>query len=102
MHILNYGPDVLASSCGLPLFHYSLIVLHTYQVGRPGAKEARRRGGREGKETRPAGSSLVVGFTPLFIMLKFILMVNKQGQTRLSTYYEWLTIPERVALEVSC
>ena len=31
--------------------------------------------------------------------LKFILMVNKQGQTRLSSYYEWLSIPERVALE---
>ncbi|KAJ8603618.1 hypothetical protein CTAYLR_004857 [Chrysophaeum taylorii] len=26
-------------------------------------------------------------------------MVNKQGQTRLSTYYEWLPMPERVALE---
>jgi len=26
-------------------------------------------------------------------------MVNKQGQTRLSSYYEWLTIEERGALE---
>ena len=26
-------------------------------------------------------------------------MVNKQGQTRLSTYYEWLPMTERVALE---
>uniref|UniRef100_A0A7S2UUI5 AP complex subunit sigma n=1 Tax=Fibrocapsa japonica TaxID=94617 RepID=A0A7S2UUI5_9STRA len=32
-------------------------------------------------------------------MIKFILMVNKQGQTRLSSYFEWMTIPERVALE---
>ena len=34
-----------------------------------------------------------------FVMIKFVLMVNKQGQTRLSTYYEWMSIPERVALE---
>ena len=32
-------------------------------------------------------------------MFKFILMVNKQGQTRLSTYYEFLPIVQRVALE---
>eukprot|EP00922_Rhytidocystis_sp_ex-Travisia-forbesii_P025693 GHVS01037699.1.p1 GENE.GHVS01037699.1~~GHVS01037699.1.p1 ORF type:complete len:169 (-),score=24.02 GHVS01037699.1:318-824(-) len=32
-------------------------------------------------------------------MLKFILMVNKQGQTRLSQYYDFLPIAERVALE---
>lgn len=32
-------------------------------------------------------------------MIKFILLVNKQGQTRLSSYYTWMTIPERVALE---
>mmetsp|Transcript_11764 Transcript_11764/g.13545 ORF Transcript_11764/g.13545 Transcript_11764/m.13545 type:complete len:145 (-) Transcript_11764:289-723(-) len=32
-------------------------------------------------------------------MIKFILMVNKQGQTRLSSYYEWLSIEERSALE---
>ena len=31
--------------------------------------------------------------------IKFVLMVNKQGQTRLSTYYEWLPMTERVALE---
>ena len=31
--------------------------------------------------------------------IRFILMVNKQGQTRLSTYYEWLPMPERLALE---
>jgi hypothetical protein len=33
-------------------------------------------------------------------MIKFVLMVNKMGQTRVSSYYEWLPIPERVALEV--
>ena len=33
--------------------------------------------------------------------IKFVLMVNKQGQTRLSTYYEWLAMPERGALEVT-
>ena len=32
-------------------------------------------------------------------MIQFILFVNKQGQTRLSSYYTWMTIPERVALE---
>mmetsp|Transcript_18165 Transcript_18165/g.22235 ORF Transcript_18165/g.22235 Transcript_18165/m.22235 type:complete len:162 (-) Transcript_18165:4-489(-) len=32
-------------------------------------------------------------------MISFILMVNKQGQTRLSSYYEWLPMDERVALE---
>ena len=32
-------------------------------------------------------------------MIKFILMVNKQGQTRLSQYYEYLSIEERAALE---
>merc|ERR1719517_355423 len=32
-------------------------------------------------------------------MISFLLMVNKQGQTRLSKYYEWLPMEERVALE---
>mmetsp|Transcript_97128 Transcript_97128/g.259498 ORF Transcript_97128/g.259498 Transcript_97128/m.259498 type:complete len:146 (+) Transcript_97128:39-476(+) len=32
-------------------------------------------------------------------MIRFILMVNKQGQTRLSQYYEYLSIQERVQLE---
>ena len=32
-------------------------------------------------------------------MIKFVLMVNKQGQTRLSTYYDFLPIEERTALE---
>eukprot|EP00658_Telonema_sp_P-2_P083455 TRINITY_DN9045_c0_g1_i1.p1 TRINITY_DN9045_c0_g1~~TRINITY_DN9045_c0_g1_i1.p1 ORF type:complete len:169 (-),score=63.26 TRINITY_DN9045_c0_g1_i1:358-864(-) len=32
-------------------------------------------------------------------MIKFILMVNKQGQTRLSQYYEYLSIEERNAME---
>ncbi|KAL8276056.1 hypothetical protein Esti_000004 [Eimeria stiedai] len=32
-------------------------------------------------------------------MIRFILMVNKQGQTRLSQYYEFLEISERAALE---
>lgn len=32
-------------------------------------------------------------------MIKFVLMVNKQGQTRLAAYYEWFPIAERVALE---
>jgi hypothetical protein len=31
--------------------------------------------------------------------IKFILMVNKQGQTRLASYYDWLSIDERSALE---
>lgn len=32
-------------------------------------------------------------------MIKFVLMVNKMGQTRISSYYDWMPIPERVALE---
>eukprot|EP01071_Lankesteria_metandrocarpae_P015122 Lankesteria_metandrocarpae@DN9343_c0_g1_i1.p1 len=32
-------------------------------------------------------------------MIEFLLMVNKQGQTRLSQYHENRTIAERVALE---
>ena len=32
-------------------------------------------------------------------MINFILMVNKQGQTRLATYYKFLSIEERTALE---
>jgi AP-4 complex subunit sigma-1 len=31
--------------------------------------------------------------------IKFLLMVNKQGQTRLANYYDWLSIEERTALE---
>lgn len=31
--------------------------------------------------------------------IRFILMVNKQGQTRLAQYYEYLTIEQRRALE---
>ncbi|KAK9062859.1 hypothetical protein SSX86_008179 [Deinandra increscens subsp. villosa] len=31
--------------------------------------------------------------------IKFILMVNKQGQTRLAQYYEYLTLEERRTLE---
>eukprot|EP00742_Colponemidia_sp_Colp-10_P002443 GILJ01002604.1.p1 GENE.GILJ01002604.1~~GILJ01002604.1.p1 ORF type:complete len:144 (-),score=18.94 GILJ01002604.1:50-481(-) len=32
-------------------------------------------------------------------MIRFILLVNKQGQTRLAQYYNFLTIDERAALE---
>lgn len=32
-------------------------------------------------------------------MIQFVLMVNKQGQTRLAQYYDFLSIQERVALE---
>ncbi|CAD7942153.1 unnamed protein product [Amoebophrya sp. A25] len=32
-------------------------------------------------------------------MIHFVLMVNKQGQTRLSQYYEFLSIRERAQLE---
>nr|XP_010914758.1 AP-4 complex subunit sigma isoform X1 [Elaeis guineensis] len=31
--------------------------------------------------------------------IRFILLVNKQGQTRLAQYYEYLTLEERRALE---
>ena len=36
---------------------------------------------------------------PLPPMIKFILMVNKQGQTRLAEYCDFMSIEERVALE---
>uniref|UniRef100_A0A671RK20 AP complex mu/sigma subunit domain-containing protein n=1 Tax=Sinocyclocheilus anshuiensis TaxID=1608454 RepID=A0A671RK20_9TELE len=32
-------------------------------------------------------------------MIKFLLMVNKQGQTRLSKYYEQVELGKRAALE---
>jgi hypothetical protein len=32
-------------------------------------------------------------------MIRFILLVNKQGQTRLASYYGWQSVSERVALE---
>ncbi|XP_065883634.1 AP-4 complex subunit sigma-1-like isoform X2 [Dysidea avara] len=32
-------------------------------------------------------------------MLKFVLLVNKQGQTRLSQYYEYSAVEERVITE---
>ena len=32
-------------------------------------------------------------------MLKFVLLVNKQGQTRLSQYYEYVAVEERVTTE---
>merc|ERR1711907_829748 len=32
-------------------------------------------------------------------MIKFILMVNKQGQTRLAQYYQYMTVDERAATE---
>jgi AP-4 complex subunit sigma-1 len=31
--------------------------------------------------------------------IKFVLMVNKQGQTRLASYFEWMPIAEKTALE---
>lgn len=36
---------------------------------------------------------------PTVIMIKFFLMVNKQGQTRLSKYYDNVDINKRAALE---
>lgn len=32
-------------------------------------------------------------------MLKFVLLVNKQGQTRVSQYYEYVPVEERVTTE---
>ncbi len=31
--------------------------------------------------------------------IKYFLLVNKQGQTRLSKYYDYLPIDERISLE---
>lgn len=33
------------------------------------------------------------------IMIKFVLMVNKQGQTRLAKYYDFKPVAERATLE---
>ncbi|KAK1793418.1 hypothetical protein P4O66_011802 [Electrophorus voltai] len=35
------------------------------------------------------------------VMIKFLLMVNKQGQTRLSKYYDHVDIGKRAALEAN-
>lgn len=35
-------------------------------------------------------------------MIKFFLLVNKIGQTRLAKYYEFLDMNERVLLEGEC
>lgn len=32
-------------------------------------------------------------------MIKFILMVNKQGQTRLASYFDWTSILDRTSIE---
>ncbi|KAJ8391416.1 hypothetical protein AAFF_G00090460 [Aldrovandia affinis] len=40
-----------------------------------------------------------VGALPRETMIKFLLMVNKQGQTRLSKYYEHVDIAKRASLE---
>ena len=45
-----------------------------------------------------------VGLTSLCVlsraaMIQFILMVNKQGQTRLSKYYNSFSVQERITLE---
>ena len=32
-------------------------------------------------------------------MIKFVLMVNKQGQTRLASYFEWIPLAEKATLE---
>ena len=32
-------------------------------------------------------------------MLKFVLLVNKQGQTRVSQYYEYVPVEDRVTTE---
>lgn len=35
-------------------------------------------------------------------MIKFFLLVNKLGQTRLAKYYEFMDLNERVLLEGEC
>ena len=44
-------------------------------------------------------SSLLCFLVSAVQQIKFILMVNKQGQTRLSQYYDYLSIEERNAME---
>ncbi len=57
----------------------------------------RRRGERTASERGQFGR--VEPTTAATMPIKFILMVNKQGQTRLARYYDWVSIQERVALE---
>ena len=54
-----------------------------------------------GTATRPEAQrhSDTSGGTATNKMIHFILMVNKQGQTRLSSYYEFMSIRERAQLE---
>lgn len=52
------------------------------------------KGSKAGEKGRQLGRDEYRG-----AMIKFVLMVNKQGQTRLAQYYDFLSIQERVALE---
>ena len=45
------------------------------------------------------GTLRLRNFQPRGTMIKFVLLVNKQGQTRLSQYYEPVSIEERVIRE---
>ena len=45
------------------------------------------------------GSSSTESGSEVSVMLKFILFVNKQGQTRLSQYYEYVSVESRVVME---
>ena len=84
----------------LDLVHPPIHALHHTRTHRQsGTQELQAQallGGRppESSIDRSIDRSISIGE-----MIKFILFVNKQGQTRLSTYYTWMTIPERVALE---
>lgn len=59
-----------------------------------GAEEA-----RAGVATPLDSVGAIIFLARASAMIKFILMVNKQGQTRLANYYDFLSIEERSALE---
>ena len=63
---------------------------------------ARQAPPTHGCERRPLPSdpkSAVISINCDGKMLKFVLLVNKQGQTRLSQYYEYVPVEERVTTE---
>jgi AP-4 complex subunit sigma-1 len=70
-------------------------------VGCKDCRDSDERKGREGKgrEVNLGNSEERVRDPRKEMTIRFVLLVNKQGQTRLAQYYEYLTIDERRALE---
>lgn len=61
--------------------------------------EKRKETGSDSEERSEKGKSRSKKKKKKKMGIRFVLMVNKQGQTRLAQYYEHLTLEERRALE---